>query len=458
MKIDRRIHQQIRLQNLIFTLLFLVLVGLSAWLSTHFFKQWDWTASGRHTLAEASRQVLKTLDQPLKITAFAREDNQIRQPIQDLIGRYQQFKPDLTLEFVNPDLHPDQVRELGISVEGELRIQYGNRSETLQNLDEQSLTNALLRLAQTRDSQILFVEGHGERSPLGEANFDLGQFGNELQAKGFHVNRWSLAKNPQIPANTALLVIASPRTNYLAAEVVKIKNYVEQGGKLLWLMEPEQLAGLEQLAIYLGIQPLPGTVIDSAGQMLGIQDPTFALVAEYPAHAITRGLQTLTLFPKAAALGALPDSPFQSQGFLITLPGSWTETGTLQGAVAYTPDSGEREGPLNLGLALTRELPAAHQEQAATAPQQQRVVVIGDGDFLANTYLGNGGNLDLGLRIIRWLTNNDALLEIPAKTTPDAQLQLSSQALAVIGIGFLIALPISLLGCGFFIWWQRRNR
>ncbi len=456
MKVDRRLHHQIRLQNFLFTALFLALLGLLGWLSQCYFLTWDWTAQGRHSLSEASRKVLSVLDQPVTITAYAREDNQLRSRIQDLVARYQRHKKDLQLTFVNPDLYPDQVRELAITTDGELVLKYEQRTEKVQDLTEQALTSALMRLAKHKEQQILFLEGHGERTPLGQANFDLGKFGQALESRGFRVHAWNLAKQPELPANTSLLVIASPQTPYLPGEVERIVRFIAEGGALLWLAEPGSLNGLEPLAEALGLTFLPGVLVDPTGQALGIHDPTFVLVAEYPFHAITRELRSLTLFPRARALQADTAGKFNPEILLQTLPRAWNETGPLAGEIRLDPDQGERSGPLPIGLALTRKMPVTDQK-STSKETMQRVVVIGDGDFLSNTYLGNGANLDLGLNLIQWLTYNDQLIDIPAKTAPDTQLDLSPSALILIGFGFLILLPLTLFSCGIFIWWRRRR-
>ena len=83
-------------------------------------------------------------------------------------------------------------------------------------------------------------------------------------------------------------------------------------------------------------------------------------------------------------------------------------------------------------------------------------MVIGDGDFLANSFLGNGGNLNLGLNLVRWLSSDEQLLDIPARTAPDLQLDLSRQASIVIGLGFLLVLPLLFITAGALIWWRRR--
>jgi len=49
---------------------------------------------------------------------------------------------------------------------------------------------------------------------------------------------------------------------------------------------------------------------------------------------------------------------------------------------------------------------------------QQRIVVVGDGDFLSNAYLGNVGNLDMGLKMVSWLIHEDRLSTFRQKSQP----------------------------------------
>ncbi len=492
MKINRKTHLEIRLQNLLFTLLFLAVVGLLAWLSTRYTAQFDWTAGHRHTLSDASRKVLDILKGPVTITAYARENQQVRQQIRDAVGRYSRYKKDIVLNFVNPDTQPDKVRELGITVDGEMTVEYQGRTEKIQEAGEATLTNALQRLATAGERHVVFLEGHGDRSPQGEANHDLKQFADELERKGITVSIVKLAVASAIPDNTDILVLAGPRTNLLPGEISRIQDYLKKGGNLWWLADPGDLHGLSPLAEQLGIKFLPGVVVDASTQLLGIDDPTFALVAEYPAHPITMNFQEMTLFPAAAALDKTGGGGFDKTPLLSTLPRSWTETGSIQGKIQFDADKGERQGPLQIGYTLTRQVtppaePAKPTEAAKQNPPQpakpdqpgtdknppgktaeasqtneakpveQRIVVVGDGDFLSNAYLGNGGNLDLGVNMVQWLSRRDALINIPAKIAPDRKLDLSPLASGAIAAGFLVVAPLVLIGTGAAIWFKRRR-
>ena len=112
--------------------------------------------------------------------------------------------------------------------------------------------------------------------------------------------------------------------------------------------------------------------------------------------------------------------------------------------------------PLDIGFAFTR--PRQHRDAGDEGSAQQRVVVIGDADFISNTYLGNGGNIDLGLSLFNWLNHDDAFITITARTAGDVNLELGKVAQIVIGFGFLFGMPLLLLGSGLAIWWRRRNR
>lgn len=456
MKINPHSRRQIQLQNLVFAVALIAVMGLAAWLSTRYSFEADWTLGGRNTLALDSRRLLDDMPGEIRITAFARENPVLRGQIRDLIDRYQRYKPDVSLQFTNPDAEPERVRELGITLDGELLVAYQGRSEKVSQIAEEALTNALLRVARQQQRKLAFLSGHGERDPNGQANGDFGNFGKALQQKGIKPQTINLAQTPAIAEDIRLLVIASPKVKLLPGEVRIIDRYLERGGNLLWLAEPGDLKGLEPLADALGIEFLPGVVVDATTQLFGIDNPAFALIPDYPLHPVTRELDSLTLFPQAAAMEVSAADDWQSKPLLTTLERSWTEIGELNGTIRFDSDSDERAGPLDIGFTFVRS--RDKDEEDETPSGEQRVAVIGDGDFLSNTYLGNGGNLKLGLGLINWLNHDDRFIAITARTAGDVNLQLSRAAQAIIGFGFLFGLPLLLLGGGIVIWWKRRQR
>lgn len=460
MLVTKKSQFQIRAQTTSFVLLFLGAVGLLAWLSTRYSFEADWTANKRNSLSEASIAALKVIEGPVSVTAYATEDENIRRGITELIKRYQRIKPDLRLTFVNPETDPEQVRQLNVTLNGELIFNYAGRSEHVKEFSEQNLTNTLQRLVRSGDRWVVFLEGHGERAAQGAANHDLSGWVRQLTGKGIKVQSINLATTPAIPNNTSVLVIAGPQVDYLPGEVKILRDYVEHGGSLLWLADPGSLHGLMPLAEQLGVEFYPGVIVDPTTQLFGINDPRFAIVTEYSFHPVTRGFKSVTLFPQAAGIDFKKPEGWEGEPILQTVARTWSETGKLSGDIAF--DKGkDMPGPLTVGIAMTREIKdkdTAAADNNAGSKHEQRVIVLGDGDFISNNFLGSGGNLDLGMNMANWLIHDDSLVSIPAKTAPDRNLELSKSMQIVIGFGFLLLLPALLVGSGVAIWMKRRKR
>jgi ABC-type uncharacterized transport system involved in gliding motility auxiliary subunit len=439
---------QLRLVNLIFVLLFFAAIGLLQWISQHYDLRFDWTQNSANTLSPASIAVAKRLKEPLKITAFAGPLGETRRDIQDMVTRYQKYKPDIQIEFVNPDTAPERVRTAGVQFDGELVLEYGDAKENIPpaQFNEENFTNALTRLGHRGERWVVFLSGHGERSPDRQANFDLSTWASQLHKRGFKTRTLSLGDHPQIPSNTTVLVIAGPRTRLLPGEVKEIQNHLDRGGNLLWMHDPGSLFGLEPLAESLGIEFLPGVIVDPASEDI-TGNAAAIVIAKYGAHPVVRNFADNTVFPQAGGLSLRAPEGWQGSVLMDTRTSSWSETGALNGPIRFDKGKDIR-GPLNLAVALSRLL----------EKREQRVIVFGDGDFLSNTYLPNGGNLELGMSLVNWLSQDDAFVNIPVKTVRDRSLDLSPVARNTIAVAFLVLLPLVLVSSGAWIWLRRRKR
>ncbi|MGE5625097.1 MAG: GldG family protein [Bacillota bacterium] len=450
MRVSRQSRAEVAVQNLLFLALFLGAVGLAAWLSTQHVYQADLTYGRRNSLSDASVKLLGTLKEAPLFTAYVRTDSPLKDPLKRFFANYQRVRRDIRLEFVDIDADPQAARAAGISADGEVVLSYAGRSENLTQISEAEIGNALQRLARSSERYVVYLTGDGERDLNGQHNFDLGSFGKQLTDKGFKLEPLNLAANPVIPENTEVLVIAGPQAKLLPGMVAIVRAYIRKGGNLLWLNDPGPLYGLDTLAQDLGVRFGNGTIVDAETQLFGISDPKVLLVPKYPAASpITRGFTTVTLFPAATSVETDAKSGWKAEPFLQTLPRSWLETGPLMGAVNYDAKRGDKLGPLDIGVSLTREL---------KDKREQRVVVTGDGDFLSNAYLGNVGNLDLGLDMLNWLAEDDSYIDINPRPAPDLSLSLTPLQQGVIGVGFLFALPLMLALMGIGVWLRRRRR
>lgn len=449
MKNFSRLQFWLRRHSRVYLLLLLGMVSAAGIFSQRHFWQWDATQNGRHTLSQASRNVLRELPGAVAVTAYATlQDAQLgdlRRPIRDFVARYQGLKPDLALNFIDPAAQPELARSAGARVNGELVLSYGGRSEHLTALNEQDFTNTLMRLARGHERLVMSVSGHGERRLDGGAPHELGEFGRQLAYKGFRRVDTSLALVPEVPDGVDVLLMTQPRVPIPPGEADKIRRYLARGGSLLWLLEPGSLQGLQPIAEALGLALTSGVVVDPAAREAGFALTT-AVAAQYGPHAVTAQFDLVTLYPHARAVGVNDDPGWHVTPLIETSARAWVENGVADEQAAFDAAQ-DIPGPVVIGLALERE-----QEEV-----RQRVAVIGSGDFLANAALGNAGNLDLGINLFNWLAGDAKLISIQPKNTLDANLNISKTGAMALASGFLVILPLSFFVIAILVWHRRRH-
>jgi ABC-type uncharacterized transport system involved in gliding motility auxiliary subunit len=448
MKINARFRLQVLVQNSLFVVLLVAIVASILYLTRDQNTQWDLTKSKRNTLSQASVEVLNEIPGPITITAFATDrddaEGNLRQMIQAVITPYQRAKKDVSLTFIDPREDPVAVKKAGVRVDGELVVEVNNRSEKLDTLNEQELTNLLVRLMRSSEHLVMALDGHGEGRLNKPANYDLGDLGAKLEAQGFRTGSVNFAVAQDIPDNASVLVIASPRVDLLPGEVNRIKRYLEKGGNLLWLVDYDSVRGMGAIADFLGLDLIDGVIVDPAAGAQRLP-PTISLASQYAEHAITNRLTMNTVFPFARRIAAYEDTSFHFTPLVEAAAGGWLETSGLMNA-QFDRDS-DIPGPITVSAALERSV----------GDDVQRVVVISSGRSLTNEYVGMLGNMDLGLNVMNWLAGEDNLIIIQPKLRSDLTLELSRGTLTAIGWGFPIFLPLGLLIAGGMIWWRRRK-
>lgn len=447
MEFARKRRLQLIVHHGLFVVLIVATAALLAYLAREYRVEHDLTQSHRNTLSAATLDALKQLDGPVSVTAYAMERDANGEPlhrrIEEFLRPYQRAKPDIALTLVDPREQPKAAAQAGVRGPVELRVEFKRRTERLSEFNEQAFANVLMRLARGSERMVMWLDGHGERKLNGAANHDLGEFGRLLESKGFRLSSLILALAQEVPANTAALVIASPQVNILPAEVQKIRAYIKAGGSLLWLIDPEPLRGLAPVAEMLGLVLTPGMVTDPDAARLNAS-PTLAVAAVYGRHAITDGFNLITVFPQARQVNTIDNDEWRIRPLVEVAPRGCVKTGKPEGSCDPRRDVA---GPITIAAAFERTI----------GDRQQRIVVVGNGSFLSNTFIGNGGNRALGVNIVNWLAGDENLITIQPRDAADNSIDIDQTSLYLIAFSFLFVLPLAFIVTGAVIWWRRRR-
>ncbi len=460
------------LHQVINGLLIAVVIVLLGFLSVRYKLEQDWTAGGRNTLTSASQKLLKQMPDPIKFFAFIPPESENRRDIEMWIERYKRVKPNVDVEFVDPDRNPAKVKEYKIHQIGEVVVEYQGRRETLNPLSEALVTGALQRLTDSGDHYVVFLEGHGERAinpgkgEAGDSQDGYVQFAEALRQSGLKVQGLNLVKTPSIPDNTSVLVVASPEQKLLDGETKIIDEYVKAGGNLLWLNAPGQPVSMEAVAKTLGISWENGFAVFPDFAQIGSPSPAIYLATDYPPNPVTQDLTYVTVFPLARPFtwdqDLLRAAGWNVQPLLLTNDNSWLEIGMpKEGAISFNEKAGDKRGPLTLGITLSRPVKSEANKDSSGKPAEsrsQRVAVVGDADFIDDGFLQEQGNKQLGLNLIQWLASRDSHLNIEVPKAPDTSLYLPGWAMTLVMLGYAVVLPLLLLGYGLARWLRRRRR
>lgn len=462
MNIKKNHRLQLLIQNNLFVLFLIIVVLSLGILSYRYHTINDVTQNQRNTLTQQSIQALAHIDGPIDVTAFVTNSPDkgkfFRKTISTLIARYQLIKPNLTLTFIDPTKEPKLAQASAIQAEGEMIIVYEKRSEHMTlPYTEEAFTNLLIRLSRSSQQSLNYLTGHRERDFLSANKSEFGKFGHAMASKGLQINAYDLNIDNKIQPDYPLLIVAAPKTNLTPEESNRLKRHLEAGGNLLWLLDDNNLRGLNEVADYLNLEVNAGIAMDNSNEQYGIS-PTLVTANAYGNHDITKQLALRTFFPEAHRVSAIDSRELgwkvknlvgvAANGWLETSPNEYRNTKNK----AVFNEKTDLRGPINIGIALERTY----------GEKGQRVVVIGNSQFLSNENINSGGNLELGLNMVNWLASDNRFVDIQPKPLRDSVVIVPQDSVhhglvLLIFNSFQFLIPFLLLVYGF-ITWRRHQR
>jgi ABC-type uncharacterized transport system involved in gliding motility auxiliary subunit len=419
-------------------------------------QRWDLTEGQQHTLANETLATLKTLPQPVQVTAFYPQ-NVSRTAAQSILDEYKiASNGKFTYKFVDPNADPVAAKAANVTLSpnGTIVLKMGDRQDMVSTTSESDITSALVRMMAQKQT-IYFLTGHGEYSPEDTGDQSYATAKTTLEAKSYTVKLLNLLADNKIPSDAHVIVIAGPTKPLSDNEVKLLSDFQDKGGSLVVMEEPTLRTDFgdspDPLAKYLsdkwGIVLGNDIIIDTTSSQ-----PYSPFAASYSSHPITDKLQRLgTAFPTARSVstGKAIDGVTDTE-LIKTADQSWAET-DLQGLKNNQqpqPDpSKDFMGPVPLAVAGER------------TGSQAKVVVIGDSDFAIDanfSYLGNG---DLLINSIDWASGQANLINLTPKSQVTRTMVLpTTYTMGLIALGTIFVLPGMVLVSGIVVFIQRRKR
>ncbi|MBI4549832.1 MAG: GldG family protein [Candidatus Omnitrophica bacterium] len=411
--------------------------------------RFDLTRNRVYTLSPKTVEVLKGLGpEPVTVKAFFRGDQPGREELSDFLKMYAFQSGSFRYRFIDPDRNPGEAKKAGVDEYGTVVVERGDRKERFKEVTEEALTNALLKLAEARTRKVVFVQGHGEKSPEDAQEKGYSHLAERLEAENYAVRSVLLSRD-SVPSDADLVVIAGPAADYLSDEITMLQQYLDGGGRVLALLDPSEnrLTLLENWLDSYGLVLGRSVVIDKLSRLFGA-DHLIPVVAQYGQHPITEKFNVASFLPVARTVTRSKDAPadLEVSEIAYTSPGSWAEQDwkQIQGG-EVSQDEGDAAGPLSLACAVSK------------ANASLRLVVFGDSDFADNAHLYLSGNKDLVLNSVAWLAGEEKLVTIRPKERASTPLVLTGAQQRLIFVVPVFGFPVLALVSGLAVLLYRRK-
>lgn len=471
--------------------------ALIGFLNSRHYERFDLTLTGKYSLSQKTKNILKHLDKPVVVTTLFNPGEMFYEQIMDILKEYAYHSDKIKIDSIDPMRNRTKVEELARRLEidalqlNTVVFECGEQSKHVQQNEviekqypfkfkgEEAFTEAILNVTQEKQTAVYFVTGHGERQFEDYDRVGISGIANALKRDNFRIAPLEILKNRKIPDDCDVLIVAGPTKPFVTEELNIIRDYLENRGRLLLMLEPAVApnvsTGFKTLMAEYGVVVRDDVVVYTKMNMplFGIQTVAEIYVSsdDYGDFKITEGLKSYnTIILGACSVGAAPPNdqmPYQVTGLITAPESSWGETdvANLRQKKPELNVGVDLEGPVSLAVvAQVKDLPkSVTQSHPAMAndpnakPEGARLVIFGDVDFASNEYIENPGNADLFRNSANWLARKETQLGISAKPPDFRKATITPVQMKVIFWVSIAGIPVIPIVIGSLVWWKRRR-
>ena len=421
--------------------------------------RFDLTKSKKYSLSDQTKKVLERVDQDVQVTLFYQASNPERANAENLLNEYKEISSYIQTEFIDPDKNPAEARKFEIDRYGTVIFEMGDKKEMATMASETEFTSSILKLTRDEIKKIYFLDGHAEKDIEGMDQSSYSLVKTSLEKEGYEVAKLSLLTKPEIPEDLAVLVIAGPQKKLLDKEKEVIEKYIDDGGKMLLLIDPKsevkEDTGFSSFISKWGVNSDRHVVIDP--KLYFWTDPSAPVINTWATHQITEKLSA-AFFPGVGEISTANDAPAEYivTSLAGTSPESWLEKDVDKREVEFNEDK-DKKGPISVAVVVEKTT-TSDEESSEENKSNTRLIVVGDSDFAVDGFTDSLGNQDFFLNSINYLASEEDLISIRPKDEEERTVALTGGQSKVIFYGTVFGMPAIVVLIGILVWIRRRRK
>lgn len=290
-------------------------------------------------------------------------------------------------------------------------------NDTERQPGEAEISSALKRFVSPAP-MVGFTTGYGSRdiSNYGDRGYYLfaydKYFRQSLLNQGFDTKNVDLDRDNL--AGVDILVISDLRDSLSPVALAKVEEYIAKGGNIFILGDYLRDENMNKITSSIGVKFGKGFLAQknkysSPSVLFSYYTPESVVMS--PSYRKLQRYNWRVAMPTCVALDYSAVTEFNVTEILVSPKEAWTEyetTDLVDGEFEFNPAANETQGVFPTLIALSREVNG----------KQQRIMVAGDADFIANQELGmersdaSKSNYNVITGSFRWLSNDKYPVDI----------------------------------------------
>jgi hypothetical protein len=443
--------------------------------------------------SESSRTLVEGLDQETRALLFFPAANEVLSEVQAFFDELAGLSGRFVVERVDRAVRPDLAEKYQVSKEGTVVLERGGShrkfelgdklvkaKRKLRKLDVEFQT-AFMKLSFKREV-IYLIGGHEERSHArveGDQRGRISSFKRGVEASNYTVKRLdALAGLSQaVPDDAAALLWIGPRSPLLAGELESIQAYLDRGGRLLLMLDPEGEDQPDQLLAWLGLGFDKTMLAHNRVFLPESRTPAdrYNLITnKYSNHPATNmvsrfSAELAVVLPTCGSLTRGKAAAHKNRTtFLVrSMPNTWADA---DGDAKRSKD--EALKVFKLAAALSRKIEAKEKKNKeknvdekagvtadvdAELQAEMRVVVYADADLVSNKRIKRRAHQYLVGDSLRWLLD-EARVVVASSSEEDVPVEHTRSEDVWWYYSTVFGVPLLIIGLGLMTGWGRRRK
>ncbi|MDB6067896.1 MAG: hypothetical protein JWR26_4104 [Pedosphaera sp.] len=468
------------------------LVIMANYLGARYYTRLNWSDQTKNELSPQTIGLLKSITNDVKVVIYYDTEDPLYSYISALLDEYRLRNPKISVRTVDylrdsaaavklkeaykdapglignknfvlfdcnnhPKIIPSQIiaQYTLEAVPNEKEKEFRNKLVYFEG--QTAFSGALLVVTSPKPLVAYFLQGHGEHPYEGTGLDGYQQFKAVLQVNNIQsTTLTNLLGTNTVPADCNLLIIAGPKT-IPPTEAGKIKQYVDQGGRLLVMLDYKSTninTGLEPMLAEWGVEVGRNQIKDLKNSQSGSGNDLVvgAFDGHHPVVNRLVGSQLEMVLPRS--VGKL--DPEKSGA--AKKPGA--EAPKVE-ELAFSEDSACVNGsPIPAGHRVPLMVAVEKGNAKGVFPERgtTRMIVTGDSDFLDNQVIVAADNRAFAGYAVNWLLDQTQLLQgVGPQPITEYKLMMSRSQVSSVRWFLLAALPGVILAFGGLVWLRRRH-